>query len=160
MFKARESKILLAIVVVLVLFIVAYTPVSAYMLTHQKCKKKEGFEPLAYEPYKYQTDKGEERAGITDDMDALVDMEHESHQDTLLKLGVEQSVIDSHRAFVNDSGRTTTSASNQGTREYDQNPVPFVGLRRPDYSVPVGETARVVQSEDYDRLPQATRYLI
>ncbi len=157
MLESKESKVLFAVAVVLLLFVIAYTPVSAYIMAKAN---NESFEPKAYMPDRHQTEPSEERAGITDDQDIDVDLENETHQDTILKLGVEQSVIDSHKAFVYDSARTTTGASNVPVREFDDNVVPFVGLKRVNYSVKVGDTARVTPTAENHQLAQATRFLV
>ena len=56
--------------------------------------------------------------------------------------------------------RLVGTASTNSVRDFDTHPVPFVGLRRPDYRVPVGAGARQVPSEYADQLPRTTRFLI
>lgn len=119
-------------------------------------EKKEGFDSSPYADMSsslYQ-------AGINDERDDNMP-DTLPWQESINVLGLEQSVIDSHRAFTNDSSRVTTTASNMPVREYDDGPVPFAGLRRPEYhKVQVGSTARTVPSEYSDQMAVNSGFMI
>lgn len=83
-----------------------------------------------------------------------------SWEDQIQNIGLDPSVKASHQSFVHDAARTTTTASNDPIREDDENTVNFVGLRRVDYSVPVGSDARTVPSEYATQLMKSTRYVL
>lgn len=153
MLESMESRLLLAVVIVLVLIMV----VHAY---NMKKDSSESFEPKAYMKDAHQVDKAEEREGITDDADEEVDLDSDNWNEEMTKMGVDDSVHASHKAFAFDSARTTTTASAMATREYDDGPAGFVGLRRPNYSVRVGDGARSVPSEDSSQLTQYNRFLL
>ena len=118
--------------------------------------EKEGFDSSPYMDFSDDM----YRPGINDERDDGIDMEEMPWSEAIDTLGLEQSVLDSHKAFVQDATRTTTTASNMPTVEFDTDVVPWVGLRRPDYNVLVGSTARTVPSEYTDQLAQRTRFLL
>lgn len=70
------------------------------------------------------------------------------------KESLEQSVFDSHKEFVEESYTSTQGASSANVeRDDDVSVVPWVGLRRPDYSgIVVGDDARTVPSEFPDQV--------
>jgi len=67
-----------------------------------------------------------------------------------------------YEAYYGESAayKFTTTASHNAVRDYDVDTVPWVGLRRVDYRVPVGSDSRQVPSEYADQLPKYTRYII
>lgn len=100
------------------------------------------------------------QAGINDERDDDIG-EGEPWQEAIRQMGLEQSVLDSHNAFVKDRSRSTTGASNQSVREYDNDVVPWVGLRRPRYEkLTIGSSARTVPSEYADQLPNAKAFVL
>lgn len=174
------KKLFTAIIVVIVLMIVCCTardcqkPICAsFNLNNYSCgsnaddaddaddKNSDGKEAFESAPYE-DLNPEEYRPGVRDEHTNNTDIaENMAWQDGIQVLGLEQSVVDSHRSFCKDSARSTTVASNVPTRSYDQDINPWVGLRRPDYcGVRIGDTARVVPSEYCDQLPQATRYML
>lgn len=82
----------------------------------------------------------------------------DDYNDYLLTAGLEKSVVDSHRQFVNDIAQTTTGASAQTVLSGDIMDNPFVGLRRPDYRVEVDPNARQVPSAEQWQYPTSTKY--
>jgi hypothetical protein len=77
----------------------------------------------------------------------------------VMNQGLEQTVYDSHRAFVADSLSNTTGASRDTVLSGDVDVVPWVGLRRPDYSVPVDVSAlKAIPSQAEYQLPVGTKY--
>ena len=92
--------------------------------------------------------------------DELVKSDGIDWNNAIMDMGLEQSVIDSHRTFVNDAARITTTASNVPIME-PTHVVPYVGLRRPDYQrVPMMPGARTIPSVDGAALPTVSRFLL
>jgi hypothetical protein len=97
------------------------------------------------------------RNGIEDERDDGMEgrVPDQPWSESIIDLGLDAGVVDSHRAFTNDPNRLTTSASNNSVRDYDEDVVPRVGLRLTDYdSVTIGSTSRVVPSEYASQLPR------
>jgi hypothetical protein len=81
------------------------------------------------------------------------------YSDYLLTAGLEQSVIDSHRQFVNDIAHTTTGASARTVKSGDEFDVTFVGLRRPQLDqIYVDPNSRTVTSAETWQYPTSTKY--
>ena len=92
--------------------------------------------------------------------DELVKSDGIDWSNAIMNMGLEQSVIDSHRTFVNDAARITTTASNVPVME-PTHVVPYVGLRRPDYQrSPMMPGARTIPSVDGGALPSVSRFLL
>lgn len=74
---------------------------------------------------------------------------------------LEPEVFASQNAYANGINRTTSGASAMAIRTDNNDVVPWVGLRRPDYhDVGPGYGARVDTSEYADQMPRFTRYLV
>lgn len=81
------------------------------------------------------------------------------YEDYLIGAGLSQSVVDSHRRFVDDIQQTTTGASVQTELSGDVYDHSFVGLRRPDFSaIYVDPESRTVPGASDDQMPTGTRY--
>lgn len=77
------------------------------------------------------------------------------------QIGLEPSIYESHKRFVNDASRVSTTASNVPVPTADNYPIPYVGLRRPEfYSGTVRKEANVVPTVEGDQLPRATSFRI
>ena len=117
--------------------------------------RKEGFDNV-YEPNGtalYQPGLNDERY---DDV-----KEDDSWQQNIQALGLEATVFDSHKTFVDGITTTTRPASNMPVNDYFNGPVNYVGLARARYhDVLVGPTSRIVPSEDSDQLHQRQRILL
>jgi hypothetical protein len=74
---------------------------------------------------------------------------------------LEPEVFASQNAYANGINRTTSGASAMTVRTDNNDVVPWVGLKRPDYhDVGPGYGARVDTSEYADQMPRFTRYLV
>jgi hypothetical protein len=81
------------------------------------------------------------------------------YSDYIVKSGLEQSVVDSHNKFTSEIQNKTTGASAETVFSHDDDIVPWVGLRRPDYrSVTIDPNAREVPSTDVGKLSSSHRY--
>ena len=83
-------------------------------------------------------------------------------EESLPLMALDKSVIQQHNKYVTERNKVTSTASFQPSRSDTQDVVPFVGLRRPSYSVNgkdlVDETARSVPTElDADKLAKPTQ---
>ena len=83
-------------------------------------------------------------------------------EDSLPLMALDKSVIQQHNKYVTERNKVTSTASFQPSRSDTQDVVPFVGLRRPSYSVNgkdlVDDTARSVPTElDADKLAKPTQ---
>lgn len=119
-------------------------------------KDRERFDPSPYESRKNNVF----QPGINDGLETGSNLEKMPWQESLQVLGLDPEVMEQHKEFIYNSSRISTGASSMPTREYDQDVVNFVGLRRPNYNVPIGPASRVVPTEEADQMPQATRYLL
>jgi len=66
------------------------------------------------------------------------------------KTGLPRSVAESHKEFTTDNPHSTTVSSRDTERDDPNDVNPWVGLRRPQYQVPIANTqpdSRVVSSE-------------
>jgi hypothetical protein len=74
-----------------------------------------------------------------------------SYSDAIQEMALDKSVVQQHASYVNERNKITSTASFNPSRSDTQDVVPFVGLRRPQYSFNnkdlVDSTARVVPSE-------------
>jgi hypothetical protein len=74
---------------------------------------------------------------------------------------LEPEVFESHNDYAGSIGISNSGASALTMRSDDNNVIPFVGLRRPDYhSTYAGSDARQQHSEFVDQMPAATGYLL
>ena len=92
----------------------------------------------------------------------LTEDNNQYSEDSLPLMALDQSVIQQHNKYVTERNKVTSTASFQPSRSDTQDVVPFVGLRRPSYSVNgkdlVDETARTVPTElDADQLAKPTQ---
>lgn len=88
--------------------------------------------------------------------------ESSEYNEIIQNMALDKSVKDQHKNYVSDRNRVTNTASFQPSRSDTQDVVPFIGLRRPQYSANgkdlVDNTARSVPSElDADRLAKPTQ---
>lgn len=83
-----------------------------------------------------------------------------NHNDYVNAYGLDQSIIDSHRRFIDDAQFHTTTASTDTVFSHDLDPTGngWVGLRRPEYKVDVDVNARSVSSVDENQLPINQRF--
>lgn len=96
--------------------------------------------------------------GINDELNGL-DMENSTWQSDIAVLGLDQSVIDSHRSFASDLARTTNTASASSVLDSEINLVPRVGFTRPRYhDIPMNAGTRQVASEYPDQLSRNRGY--
>lgn len=79
--------------------------------------------------------------------------------DKIQEIALDPDVKKSHKAFVTAQD-IVPRVSAHSIRELDTYPVKFVGLRRPNLSVPVSRNARVVTSEDVDQMPKSRPFTI
>ena len=84
------------------------------------------------------------------------------YNELIQSMALDKSVKDQHKNYVTDRNKITNTASFQPRRSDTQDVVPFVGLRRPQYSVNgvdlVDNTARNVPSElEADQLAKPTQ---
>jgi hypothetical protein len=81
-----------------------------------------------------------------------------SYNDYILSSGLDQSVVDSHKNFVNQIQKSTTGASTLTELSGDVYATQFVGLRRPDLqSIYIDPNSRVVPSEDQAIMPKGNK---
>lgn len=113
--------------------------------TERKSRNRRNYCPL--ENMSYMEDKASILKPINND-----------YNDYLLSSGLEKSVIDSHRQFVNDIQQTTNGPSAQTVLSSEIYDNPFVGLRRPDLNIYVDPNARQVTSTEQWQYPGATKY--
>jgi hypothetical protein len=74
---------------------------------------------------------------------------------------LEPEVFASQEAYATDINRSTSGASSMTIRTDNNDVVPWVGLKRPDYyDVGPGKGARTDTSEYADQMPRFTRYLV
>jgi hypothetical protein len=88
--------------------------------------------------------------------------ENTEYNELIQSMALDKSVKDQHKNYVNDRNKVTNTASFQPSRSDTQDVVPFIGLRRPQYSVNgvdlVDNTARTVPSElEADKLAKPTQ---
>lgn len=88
--------------------------------------------------------------------------ENTQYDELIQSMALDKSVKEQHKNYVSDRNKVTNTASFQPSRSDTQDVVPFIGLRRPQYSVNgkdlVDNTARSVPSElDADRLAKPTQ---
>jgi len=88
--------------------------------------------------------------------------ENTQYDELIQTMALDKSVQEQHKNYVSDRNRVTNTASFQPSRSDTQDVVPFIGLRRPQYSVNgkdlVDNTARTVPTElDADRLAKPTK---
>jgi len=107
------------------------------------------------EPEPFNNDLPNENVKLTED-------NNQYSEDSLPLMALDQSVIQQHNKYVTERNKVTSTASFQPSRSDTQDVVPFVGLRRPSYSVNgkdlVDETARTVPTElDADQLAKPTQ---
>jgi hypothetical protein len=88
-----------------------------------------------------------------------LNLEDMDYQEAIQRMAVSDDVAQSHKLYAEDPHRTALTASLQSEFE-PVDTIPFVGLRRPNYNVPVGPGARTVPSEYVDQLPVSTPYMI
>jgi hypothetical protein len=86
----------------------------------------------------------------------------DDYSNTIQAMALDNSVLEQHNTYVNDRNKVTSTASFQPSRSDTQDVVPFVGLRRPQYSANdkdlVDDSARTVPSEmDSDHLGKPTQ---
>lgn len=141
--------------IILALFVVIYTCCLSSKDNKDDTSEKEAFNSYAYADYQ---DKAYLK-GVNDELNHI-DTEDVDWQEGIQALGLEDSIFESQKEFVDDSAKTTTGSSAWSTRSYDQDVNDWVGLRRPDYNITVGSTARVVPSEYGDQMPRKTRFLV
>lgn len=81
------------------------------------------------------------------------------YNDYLLSTGLEQSVISSHKQFVNDIQNTTTGASAMSIYSEEPETTNWVGLRRPNYQdIYIDPNARQVPSVEQSQMPNNKQY--
>lgn len=75
--------------------------------------------------------------------------QYKTYSDFLLNAGIEKTVMDSHRQFVDEIQHKTTGASTETVRDDDNDVNPRWGLRKTNYfDATAGADARVTSSED------------
>jgi hypothetical protein len=79
----------------------------------------------------------------------------QSWNDVIKKMSLDPQVSKSHENFVNSQNMLPTSASL--TVREDVEETPFVGLRRPNYQVPISNSARTQPSVYQTSLPANNR---
>jgi hypothetical protein len=77
-----------------------------------------------------------------------------SYQSYMVNVGLDSSVIDSHKQFTSDLQSTTTGASTETVFSHSNDIVPFHGLRRHSANIPVDSTSREVPSHTNDQLKE------
>lgn len=75
-------------------------------------------------------------------------------------MSLEPEVFASHESYSKDMVRSTTGPSAMAERSDPNDVVPWVGLRRPDYNVPLSSNIRVEPTEFTDQLYARTRYVL
>jgi hypothetical protein len=86
---------------------------------------------------------------------------YESWNEVAQYQSLEPEVFESHDDYAGSIGISNSGASALTMRSDDNNVVPFVGLRRPDYhSTYAGPDARQQHSEFVDQMPASTHYLL
>ncbi len=108
----------------------------------------------------YQPDLNDERPYMLYDPERSVNLiEEQPWSESMTTLGLDQSVIDSHKSWVADATRgVSRPASNMPVSELYDGPVPFVGIfgSRP-HDVPVSSFATQTSSEHPNQLFQRRR---
>ncbi len=138
----------IAAVVVAIILIIVYT-------------MSEGFEP--YEDTRsglYQPGLNDETQSMIYDPSRSINIAEEMPwSESMTVMGLDQSVINSHNAWVKDAtSGPSRPASNMPVSELSDGPVPFVGMfgSRP-HDIPIGSSARQVSSEWGNQLHQRRR---
>lgn len=75
-------------------------------------------------------------------------------------MSLEPEVFASQEQYTKDMNRSTTGPSAMAERSDPNDVVPWVGLRRPDYTVPLSSNIRVEPTEFTDQLYARTRYVL
>ena len=87
------------------------------------------------------------------------DIKYDDYNDFVLTNGLEQSVIDSHKKFADELQNKTSGSSKNTVFSHDIEVGPtWVGIRRPEYIVPIDPTAREVPSVRESDFPKNKRY--
>jgi hypothetical protein len=88
-------------------------------------------------------------------------LNYEDYSDFIKDVSLDPEIYKSHQIYTDDVDGSVSGSSVNSERSDDNNPVPFVGLRRPDYrGVPIGRDARTETSEYTDSLPRSTNFLL
>jgi hypothetical protein len=80
------------------------------------------------------------------------------YSDVVMQMALEPSVLKSHQQFITDTSANTSGASPMSVRDDDNNLVPWVGIRRPEFNVYVDPNARTVPTEMPYQMPDNSRY--
>ena len=149
------------VVVLLVLYFLYRAYLWVKKLPSKLVKKSKFEEPEVYqdgedfeEPEPFNNDLPNENVKLKE--------EGNYSEESLPLMALDKSVIQQHNKYVTERNKVTSTASFQPSRSDTQDVVPFVGLRRPSYSVNgkdlVDETARSVPTElDADKLAKPTQ---
>ena len=82
---------------------------------------------------------------------------YSNYKDVAEAMALDQSVYDSHANYAESANQSTSGASALSERSDDNDVIPWIGLRRPDYkSVYAASDARVDHSEYADQKPEKT----
>jgi hypothetical protein len=80
---------------------------------------------------------------------------YDDYSDFIKDVSLDPEIYKSHQSYTDDIDSSVSGSSMNAERSDDNDLVPFVGLRRPDYrGVPVGRDVRTETSEFVYNLPR------
>lgn len=91
---------------------------------------------------------------------ALSGAEYDDYNALTQFMSLEPEVVASHNTYSQEMDRTTTGPSNMSERSDPNDTVPWIGLRRPNYDVPISSNVRTEASESTDQMYEQTNYLL
>jgi hypothetical protein len=90
----------------------------------------------------------------------LTGANYDDYNQTIQYMSLDPEVFTSHVQYDKDMDRTTTGPSAMAERSDPNDVVPWVGIRRIDYDVPLSSNARVEPSEFPDQPMPQTNYTL
>jgi hypothetical protein len=79
--------------------------------------------------------------------------------ETIKEMALDQDVVESHQEFLADPNRWNSTLRNETIMDHD-NRSDWVGLRRPNYAIPIGPGARQVPGEYVYQLPRKNTFCL
>jgi hypothetical protein len=84
--------------------------------------------------------------------------EYDDYNSLVQYMSLESDVFTSHDSYTREMDRTTTGPSNMAERSDPNDTVPWIGLRRINYNVPMSSNIRTEPTETSDQMYEQTNY--
>lgn len=143
------------VLIILVLFVVCYYFKDSEGFSGNSVREVNDLDTGANPMSDY--GRGVLNAKLRDQYEDVIEGEVEDWGASAQKISLEREVFDSQQEYTENIGMGA-GASALATRSDDNDVVPWIGLRRPDYqSVYAGDDRRTVHSEYPDQMPENNR---